>query len=317
MSVPDELRRYVPRTDLYDSAELISYHMPIEQPPAIASYIIFRKGNKYYAKNGTYGHIEYENTDLKTLIETVINAVGSSYATIILKDLDEPAGLTVPANVLLISNFGRIINLRSTYPVIRLCGENGANGAAEITFMAYSHVAADRAWADIKVTRDGIWHFLTDRTGTAEPPNHIVFEIDGEAEGTADNEIFEVIRDGWVGGTHTKMFRVEAAKGITKVENDAVNYVGQSADFRIMLDGGYFLIVSGDGIRTWTDGEQKLGTSGFRFKAIILKPLSAEPTDKVEGMICIADGTNWDPAGKGTGVSYPVYYDGTSWHALY
>jgi len=73
MSVPDELRRYVPRTDLYDSAELISYHMPIEQPPATASYIIFKKGNKTYAKNGVYGHIEYENTDPTEVIQYAID----------------------------------------------------------------------------------------------------------------------------------------------------------------------------------------------------------------------------------------------------
>jgi len=75
MSVPDELRRYVPRTDLYDSYDLIHYHMPVEQPPATASYIIFKKGNKTYAKNGVYGHIEYENTDPATVIQNCINAL--------------------------------------------------------------------------------------------------------------------------------------------------------------------------------------------------------------------------------------------------
>ena len=64
MSVPDELRRYVPRTDLYDSLELVHYHMPVEQPPATASYIIFKKGNKIYVKNGTYGHIEQEKDSI-------------------------------------------------------------------------------------------------------------------------------------------------------------------------------------------------------------------------------------------------------------
>jgi len=75
MSVPDELRRYVPRTDLYDSLELVHYHMPVEQPPATASYIIFKKGNKTYAKNGTYGHIEYEDTDSTTVIQNAVNAL--------------------------------------------------------------------------------------------------------------------------------------------------------------------------------------------------------------------------------------------------
>jgi len=77
MSVPDELRRYVPRTDLYDSYELISYHMPVEQPPASYSYEIFRKGNKTYAKNGTYGHIEYESTDAATTIQHALNQLSN------------------------------------------------------------------------------------------------------------------------------------------------------------------------------------------------------------------------------------------------
>lgn len=46
-----------------------------------------------------------------------------------------------------------------------------------------------------------------------------------------------------------------------------------------------------------------------------LTPLTVEPT-AVEGDIVVADGTTWDPASKNAG-SYPVYYDGTIWHALY
>lgn len=48
-----------------------------------------------------------------------------------------------------------------------------------------------------------------------------------------------------------------------------------------------------------------------------LAPLTAEPGTPLEGMIAIADGTTWDPATKGGALSYPVYYDGTSWNALY
>jgi hypothetical protein len=47
-----------------------------------------------------------------------------------------------------------------------------------------------------------------------------------------------------------------------------------------------------------------------------LAPQTSAPS-AVEGMIAIADGTNWDPASKGGAVSYPVYYDGTVWNALY
>jgi len=78
MPIPDELRRYVPRTDLYDSYDLIHYHMPIEQPPSTTSYIIFKKGNKTYAKNGVYGHIEYEDENATTTLQNVTDALRGS-----------------------------------------------------------------------------------------------------------------------------------------------------------------------------------------------------------------------------------------------
>lgn len=48
-----------------------------------------------------------------------------------------------------------------------------------------------------------------------------------------------------------------------------------------------------------------------------LTPQSAAPGTPVEGMIAVADRVTWDPATKGSGASYPVYYDGSSWNALY
>jgi hypothetical protein len=35
------------------------------------------------------------------------------------------------------------------------------------------------------------------------------------------------------------------------------------------------------------------------------------------GTFAVADGTSWDPATKAGSVPYPVFYDGTSWNALY
>ena len=48
-----------------------------------------------------------------------------------------------------------------------------------------------------------------------------------------------------------------------------------------------------------------------------LAPQAAAPGTLVEGMIAVADGTTWDPAGKSGAVSYPVYYDGAAWQAFY
>lgn len=41
------------------------------------------------------------------------------------------------------------------------------------------------------------------------------------------------------------------------------------------------------------------------------------PSTPVEGMIAVADRVTWDPASKGSGGSYPVYYDGSTWTALF
>jgi len=48
-----------------------------------------------------------------------------------------------------------------------------------------------------------------------------------------------------------------------------------------------------------------------------LTPLNAEPLNPISGMLAAADGTNWDPASKSGVVSYPVFYDGAAWNALY
>ena len=48
-----------------------------------------------------------------------------------------------------------------------------------------------------------------------------------------------------------------------------------------------------------------------------LSPLVASPITPTSGMIVVADGSTWDPASKSGAVSYPVFYDGVSWNALY
>jgi hypothetical protein len=47
-----------------------------------------------------------------------------------------------------------------------------------------------------------------------------------------------------------------------------------------------------------------------------MTPLNAAPISPTVGMY-IADCTNWDPASKANGRPYPVWYDGTSFNALY
>lgn len=52
-------------------------------------------------------------------------------------------------------------------------------------------------------------------------------------------------------------------------------------------------------------------------KTITLAVLSAAPSSPANGTLAVADRTNWDPASKGSGGSYIVYYNGSTWNALF
>ena len=48
-----------------------------------------------------------------------------------------------------------------------------------------------------------------------------------------------------------------------------------------------------------------------------LTPQTAAPAGFTTGTFATADRVNWDPAAKGSGAAYPVFYNGTTWTALY
>jgi len=80
----EKILNALPRPDLYDSWELVKRHMPVEQPPSAASYIVFQKGGQCYAKNGTTGHIEFGPGDASTVIQSTINSI--TKGKIVIKD---------------------------------------------------------------------------------------------------------------------------------------------------------------------------------------------------------------------------------------
>ena len=48
-----------------------------------------------------------------------------------------------------------------------------------------------------------------------------------------------------------------------------------------------------------------------------LAVMSSAPTGPAIGTFAVADRVTWDPASKGSGNAYPVFYDGSAWNALY
>jgi len=98
----------LPRPDLYDSWELVKRHMPIEQPPSAASYIVFQKGGQCYAKNGMTGHIEFGPGDAYTVIQSVINALPSRGGDVYFKP-----DVYILNNFIVVNKVG--VNLRGTF----------------------------------------------------------------------------------------------------------------------------------------------------------------------------------------------------------
>ena len=78
------------------------------------------------------------------------------------------------------------------------------------------------------------------------------------------------------------------------------------------------LMVNGEAGGTGYDGLVREPNAELEVTGtMLLSPLAAAPSAPADGMFAVADGTNWDPASKAGAVSYPVYYDGVTWNALY
>lgn len=64
------------------------------------------------------------------------------------------------------------------------------------------------------------------------------------------------------------------------------------------------------------DGGISLGKASRGVRAVIFTPLTAEPSDKVNGMVCMADNATWDPLAVAGTDPYLVQYTGTTWKAI-
>lgn len=65
-------------------------------------------------------------------------------------------------------------------------------------------------------------------------------------------------------------------------------------------------------LETAVEGKQASITT-----VLTLTASTSAPSSPAAGTFAVADGTSWDPATKAGAVPYPVFYDGTSWNALY
>lgn len=90
---------------------------------------------------------------------------------------------------------------------------------------------------------------------------------------------------------------------------DAINTKVDSNNVRTIIDSDYV--------------QDRLDPPSFTFDLIYQLPLSSQ-LDSGEfgslglqaGMMTTADGVSWDPASKGTGRPYPVFWDGVDWLAM-
>jgi hypothetical protein len=64
-------------------------------------------------------------------------------------------------------------------------------------------------------------------------------------------------------------------------------------------------------------GGAGVGGDVFMGKVLSLTVSIVAPASPAIGMFAVADRVTWDPASKGSGNAYPVFYDGSAWNALY
>jgi len=133
----------------------------------------------------------------------------------------------------------------------------------------------------------------------------------GDLKGSVVSDDSTVIIDG-VSGTVFKANIEDSANW------DSAFSWGNHATQGYLQDGGSF---SGDvkGSVFADDSSVMVNAVDFTMSTDVmsLTPLNAEPAGPISGMLVAADGTSWDPASKSGAVSYPVFYDGAAWNALY
>jgi hypothetical protein len=191
-----------------------------------------------------------------------------------------------------VSNVFQVINADGSEPIeiVNIAG-TGINDSAKFTFTGRH---GDMV-TPVKATAGDYVGVLSSRS--VDP------DVDGSGtEGNVPNSIIALTVD------NNETVANDTAKGKIIFLNNAGTGTAPSLVAASFDARGYFAINQA----AVHVADAHLDVNGF----MKLAPQTSAPT-AVEGMIVIADGTNWDPASKGGAVSYPVYYDGVAWNALY
>jgi len=133
-------------------------------------------------------------------------------------------------------------------------------------------------------------------------------------------------RNGWVTIGRTLVDDATAELDVNGTVKSSLFKAGQQ-DTGVDFNNGYSfsgsegghdtgMFSSGDGIIKLISNTNTVITVNTN-KTISLPVLTSAPAGPTNGSFAVADRVTWDPAGKGSGGSYPVYYDGTSWNALF
>lgn len=116
----------------------------------------------------------------------------------------------------------------------------------------------------------------------------------------------------------------KGALSVDTVANGGNYTFATGASGQVLVSGGANAAISWSNTaphattaNTVTTAAQPNITSVGTLTTLTLSVSNAAPASPATGTFAVADLTNWDPASKGSGNPYPVFWDGFAWNALY
>jgi hypothetical protein len=239
----------------------------------------------------------------QNLFETIVADIGSTTADSTTDTLNVVGGTDIATSI-----FGDTLTIEYTG-----AGSGGSNAFSNIAVSGQTTVAADTTTDTLNLVAGSGIVITTDET-----TDEVTFSVVAGA-GTG------VINSG-----NTNSLAYYASTGTT-ISQTGSNLTWDSTANTLAVTGTIEadnIQSTGTGVPTFTSGSdikldaangagevQVTGTVTIS-KWLELTPLTSPPAASA-GSIAVADGTNWDPGSKGGVLPYPVFYDGSTWNALY